>query len=297
MKKGDKLRVFNIQRLSLNDGPGIRTTVFLKGCNFRCIWCHNPESIAPQPQIMKISKLCTCCGVCKAACIYDAIDSGFNTDSSKCVLCRACIKACVYGAREICGKDYDIDEIVNIVSKDKQFYKESGGGVTVSGGEPMLQYEGLKILLERLKHNGISTAIDTNGHADSNKFSDICEIADIVLFDLKHMDNDIHKKLTGVGNNLIHENFKMLCYMNKEIYVRYPMIKDLNDDEDNIVQMCDFLKRLNISKIDVIPYHDIGENKYYSIGTVPVHIEKHTEEEIKEKIAMIRKQGINPNII
>jgi pyruvate formate lyase activating enzyme len=190
-----------------------------------------------------------------------------------------------------------VDDIVDVVLQDREYYDSSGGGVTISGGEPLYQYNSLKSLLAKLKEKGISTALDTTGYASQDWFLDICKIVNIVLFDIKHMDDEIHRKLTGVGNELILNNFRELIKLGKEVYVRYPMIKGYNDDMDNIKEMCGLLKEAGINQLDVIPFHDIGESKYYSISYEPIHIEKHTDDEIRNRIKLIEKYGIKARII
>jgi len=293
----DKLRVFDIQRLCVNDGPGIRSTVFLKGCYLKCLWCHNPESILYDFEIIHLDKLCSKCGSCKAVCPHNAVDNRFMTDAEKCVCCGKCAKVCVNGARKLCGEDIEIESILHIVTKDRAYYEESGGGVTLSGGEPMFQYAGTKALFLRLKEEGVSTALDTTGFADQDKFMDVCRYADIVLFDLKHMDHADHKRITGVDNTLIHDNLRKIAAAGKNIIVRYPMIKGLNDGEENIRQMCLFLKEIGLQTLDVIPYHDIGVNKYSSLGRQAYRIDAYTDGEIEEKLSCIRSFGIVPGVI
>jgi pyruvate formate lyase activating enzyme len=293
----NKLRVFDIQRLCVNDGPGIRSTVFLKGCLLKCIWCHNPESISSAMQIMYIKKLCNACGECNKICTHDAIDSSFITDTEKCVCCGDCVKVCINGARKLAGVDMEIGTIIRTVLKDKAYYEESGGGVTVSGGEPMFQYEGLKVLLCKLKEEGVSTALDTSGYCEQEKLLNVCRYVDVVLFDLKHMDDTEHRCITGVGNAGILNNLRKIALAGKQIIIRYPMIKGKNDGEENIEQMCRLLKEIGVFELDVIPFHDIGINKYASLGQNAFLLEKHSDMEIKEKLACIRSFGIAPHII
>jgi pyruvate formate lyase activating enzyme len=191
----------------------------------------------------------------------------------------------------------EIERILRIVTKDRAYYAESGGGVTLSGGEPMYQYAGTKALLLRLKEEGVSAALDTTGYADQDKFMNVCRYADVVLFDLKHMDRVEHKRITGVDNTIIHDNLRKIAAEGKNIIVRYPMIKRLNDGEENISQMCLLLKEIGIQKLDVIPYHDIGLNKYSSLGRQAYGIDAYTDEEIENNLSRIRSFGIVPDVI
>lgn len=260
-------KIFNIQPFSTFDGPGIRTTVFFKGCNLRCVWCHNPESFEITPQLQFFSDKCTGCGQCFSIC-----DNGchsINTqgehciDSEKCTRCGKCTEYCYSGALVMVGHNITADELVKKVLKDKLYFKNSGGGVTFSGGECMLQIDFLLTVLKQLKQEGIHIAIDTAGNVPYSSFEKINEFVDLYLYDVKAVNSDTHKKLTGVGNELILSNLKKLSDDNKRIFVRVPFIENGNADE--IENISDILKGLNLEKVEILPYHKLGEGKKKSL--------------------------------
>ena len=193
--------IFDIERNSYVDGPGIRTTVFFKGCNLHCSWCHNPESQSPKPQMLVYKNKCTGCGKCKEKC---------PNALKKCELCGRCTLYCPHDARDICGKEYTVDEVMREILKDKLFYENSGGGVTFSGGECMLQIDFLEEILKACKENGIHTAVDTAGHVPYERFEQILPYTDLFLYDVKCFDSDKHKQYTGVENQLILKNLKFM---------------------------------------------------------------------------------------
>ena len=207
--------IFDIQRNSYVDGPGIRTTVFFKGCNLRCAWCHNPESQSPKPQMMFYKNKCMGCGKCKEKC---------PNHLESCELCGKCTLYCPHDAREICGKEYTVDEVMREILKDKAFYDHSGGGVTFSGGECMLQIDFLEDLLKECQKNGIHTAVDTAGYVPFEQFEQILPYTELILYDIKCFDSEKHKQYTGVGNELILENLKRLLATDKSVWIRIPII-------------------------------------------------------------------------
>ncbi|MBQ8214115.1 MAG: glycyl-radical enzyme activating protein [Clostridia bacterium] len=250
--------IFDIQRNSYVDGPGIRTTVFLKGCNLHCAWCHNPESQDPKPQMMFYKNKCTNCGKCKEKC-PNALE--------QCSLCGKCTLYCSIDARKICGREYTADEVLAEVIKDKAFYDNSGGGVTFSGGECMLRIDFLAEILKKCKEKGIHTAVDTAGHVSFERFERILLYTDLFLYDLKCFDSIKHKHFTGVKNELILENLKKLLATGKSVWVRIPIIGGVNDSEEELQKIKDFLKSCHPpQKIELLPYHAMGEHKYAAIG-------------------------------
>ena len=253
-----KATIFDIERNSYVDGPGIRTTVFFKGCNLRCAWCHNPESQSPKPQMMFFKNKCTGCGKCKEKC---------PNHLESCELCGKCTLYCPHDAREICGKEYTVDEIMIEILKDKSFYENSGGGVTFSGGECMLQIDFLEDLLKACKRNGIHTAVDTAGLVPYESFEQILPYTDLFLYDVKCYDSDKHKKYTGASNGLILSNLKKLLQSGKTVWIRIPIIPNVNDSEAEILNIKEFLNLCGSpEKIELLPYHAMGEHKYAAIG-------------------------------
>lgn len=253
-----KATIFDIERNSYVDGPGIRTTVFFKGCNLRCVWCHNPESQSPKPQMMFYKNKCTGCGKCKERC---------PNNLEKCGLCGKCTLYCPHDAREICGKEYTVDEVIREILKDKAFYDNSDGGVTFSGGECMLQIDFLEEILKECKKNGIHTAVDTAGYVQFEYFERILRFTDLFLYDIKCFDSEKHKQYTGVGNESILENLKRLLTTKKSVWIRIPIIPMVNDTEEELQKIKAFLEACQSpKKIELLPYHAMGEHKYEAIG-------------------------------
>lgn len=270
--------IFDIERNSYVDGPGIRTTVFFKGCNLRCAWCHNPESQSPKPEMLFYKNKCTGCGKCKEKCPYDL---------EKCVLCGKCTLYCPHDAREVCGKEYTVNEVLREILKDKAFYETSGGGVTFSGGECMLQIDFLEEVLKACKENGIHTAIDTAGHVSFACFERILPYTDLFLYDVKCFGSEKHKRYTGQGNELILKNLKKLLEANTRVWVRIPIIPTVNDTEEEMRGIKAFLDACGYpERVELLPYHAIGEHKYSAIGK-PVHKFSVPSEEKTEKLRLI----------
>ena len=240
------------------DGPGIRTTVFFKGCNLHCTWCHNPESQSAKPEMMFYKNKCGNCGKCKEKC-PNSLES--------CELCGKCTLYCPNDAREICGKEYTVDEVLREIRKDKTFYKTSGGGVTFSGGECLLQIDFLESILKECKRNGIHTAVDTAGHVPFVCFERILPYTDLFLYDIKCYDSEKHKKYTGTSNELILSNLKRLLQSGKAIWIRIPIIPDVTDNEEELLTIKAFLSSYGCpEKVELLPYHDMGEHKYAALG-------------------------------
>ena len=248
--------IFDIQRNSFVDGPGIRTTVFFKGCNLRCKWCHNPESQSFDKQMMFYKDKCTGCGKCREVC---------PNHLQSCDFCGKCELYCPADARKVCGREYTPAEVFAEVIKDKAFYDNSGGGVTFSGGECMLQLDFLCEILEKCKSAGIHTAVDTAGNVPWESFEKILPFTDLFLYDIKAFDAELHRKGTGVSNELILENLKNLSGR-ADIIVRIPVIGGYNDNDEEIRQIADFLRQIKIIKAELLPYHAMGEHKYTALG-------------------------------
>lgn len=257
--------IFNIQKYSIHDGPGIRTTVFLKGCPLNCWWCHNPESQKKQLQLIHFNSKCINCGRCENKCNEDAIsivDNKFYLDKSKCTLCGQCTDVCVQAALELAGKEVTVDEVVKEVKKDQIFYEESNGGVTFSGGEPMAQINFLEEALKSCNNYGIHTTVDTCAFTAWSNFEKILDYTDLFLVDLKHIDSNEHKKYTGVSNEIILENIKKLSNLGKKIYIRMPIIPGINDSKEIIDRTISFLRDIKMAQLNLLPYHKIGMDKY-----------------------------------
>jgi pyruvate formate lyase activating enzyme len=264
--------IFDIQQYSIHDGPGIRTTVFFKGCPLGCHWCQNPESQLRAPQLWFDSRKCTGCGKCVAACpqkIIEIVDKKSRVDRPKCAGCGTCSTVCPNEARKIIGKLVSVREVFKAVYDDLIFYESSGGGVTLSGGEPLLQPEFAIDILRLCKENGLHTALETSGFASWETFSNVLKYTDLVLFDLKYMDSEAHKSYTGVPNELILSN---LVKINKELHIpilaRIPVIPGYNNSEENINSTAKFiLDKLDSSvKVHLLAYHRLGEPKYEQLG-------------------------------
>lgn len=261
------VNITNIQGYSIHDGPGIRTVVFIKGCPMRCIWCANPENLSPQIQVGFISKLCQRCGRCAKVCPEDAILPGdYRIDREKCISCGACTDACFYGALVKYGEEKTAEEVFKKVRRDKMFYESSGGGVTVSGGEPMTQADFISDLFKLCKDDGIHTCIETCGYAPSEGYHKVISSTDLFYFDLKIIDPELHKKYTGCDNTLIHENAKIVAESGIPVLFRQPLIPTINDTEDNIVKTAEFMKSLGKTDLQLMPYHRAGQTKYDALN-------------------------------
>lgn len=264
MKKGI---IFDIKRYAVHDGPGIRTTVFFKGCHLRCFWCHNPEGLVPEPELTFIKTRCLPdCNDCVQSCTRGALsrpDQEIFIDREKCDLCGDCVEACPTGALEIIGKWMSIEEVMKEIEKDMIFYDDSKGGVTFSGGEPLLQLEFLNSLLEECKKKGIHTSLDTSGYAPIESLEKIKDKVDLFLYDIKMIDDEKHKKTTGVSNKLILENLRKLSEKGNKVVVRIPVIPGINDSDEDISKIAEFITTLKeIKDISILPYHNIGKHKY-----------------------------------
>lgn len=245
--------IFDVQRASTVDGPGFRTTVFFKGCNLRCTWCHNPESQSHEKEILYYRDRCTHCGICEEVCPF-ALKS--------CNFCGECVTNCPQEARSLCGRNYSINDLISIIKADRLFYRTTKGGVTFSGGECMLQHEYLAEILHQCKDIGIHTAVDTAGHVPFSSFERILPYTDLILFDIKLMNSELHEKYTGVRNDLILNNLAKLLRRNVRIWVRIPIIPGVNDTEEEMIEIRSYFDRNGFpDNIELLPYHRMGESK------------------------------------
>jgi len=259
--------IFDIKRYAIHDGPGIRTTIFLKGCPLRCQWCQNPEGLELEPEVFWRESRCPEeCSACVTACPNSAISKNGTqvvVDKERCQLSRSCQDACVYDALEIVGRNVSVGEVMAEVEKDRVFFDQSGGGVTFSGGEPLLQIDFLIGLLEEIKKNNIHVALDTSGYVPYKDLEKISDSVDLFLYDLKLMDDEKHKKYTGVSNRIILENLEKLSERGKAIIIRIPLISGVNDDSQSIQMFTEYLRTLkNIKDICLLAYHRGGCEKY-----------------------------------
>ncbi len=265
----ENVLISNIQRFSTKDGPGIRTSVFFKGCPLRCKWCHNPETHLSGHEIMYNAENCTLCGRCVLACPEGAIKIENNTvitDAKICNSCKKCTDECYYNAREISGKEMSFEQIADVIERDMAFYSSSGGGVTFSGGECVIYPELLCKLLKFCKSRRIHTAVDTSGFATSDVFEKIMPYTDLFLYDIKAFSSKLHQELTGVPNDLIWANLELLCTHGADVNLRLPVIEGCNALLEDVEKTAEKCAALGIKKVNILPYHDMGKYKYTKLG-------------------------------
>ena len=265
--------VTNIQKYSIHDGDGIRTTVFFKGCHLRCWWCHNPETQKFEPELQVDIPKCTGCGRCAAVCPQGAITISSEgkavTDRTKCTVCGKCENACLGNYRTVVGREYTVKELVKICMQDQMFYEESGGGVTLSGGEVMaMDPEYIQAVVKALYREGVDVTIDTCGQAPYSNYEAILPYVHTWLYDIKVMDEEKHKKYIGMSNKVILDNLKGIAKAGARIYARIPVIREVNGDHESMQEIIDFLKENDIRppQVNLLPYHSTGSHKYGKLG-------------------------------
>lgn len=257
--------IFNIQKFSIHDGPGIRTTIFLKGCPLRCKWCANPESQSANVQILWDQKKCVHCLQCVKSCMHQAIscrEGEIHIDEALCQGCLNCVSTCLQSALSNEGETKEIEEIVRIALQDKDFYEESGGGITISGGEGMSQPDFLKELVKELKKHNLHLAIETTGYIPKETFHELAPLFDLLLFDVKHYDTNRHFEGTGVHNEQIINNLKWAFHQGLEILPRIPVIPSFNDSIQDAAGLASLLTEIGLKKVQLLPFHQFGERKY-----------------------------------
>lgn len=276
--------IFDIQRSSFVDGPGIRTTVFFKGCNLRCAWCHNPESQSQAPQLMFYKNRCTGCGFCAKIC---------PNGQENCTLCGKCALYCAAEARRLCGKPHDEEAVMEDILADKAFYASSGGGVTFSGGECLLYPDALCSLLARCRAEGVHTAVDTAGHVPREVIERVLPLTDLFLYDVKLMDAALHRHFVGADNARILSNLAYLLSVGARIHVRVPVIGGVNDTEENMLAMRAFFEENGYpERIELLPYHAMGEAKREALGGEVQRFETPTRERLEALAALLPRTAV-----
>lgn len=262
--------VFNIQRYSIDDGPGVRTTVFMKGCPLTCLWCSNPESQNPKPEVTWRYTSCKQCGACVNICPEKAItlqDGEILIDRSKCDCCAKCAETCIHEALNVSGKVMTVDEVFKVVKRDADYYEASGGGVTASGGEILAQPDFVAELFKKCREAGIGTCADTSGFGSSSAFEKILEYTDVVLYDVKHMDADEHMRACGAAPDLIMSNLDIALKSNAQVIIRIPLIPDFNTSDEALSAIAQAVReKTGDAEVNIMPYHRYGANKYRMIG-------------------------------
>lgn len=293
--------IFNIQGFSIHDGPGIRTSVFLKGCPLDCPWCANPESKSPNQQITHIATHCAHCGNCAAICPRGCIkidEDTFYRDESKCNHCLACINSCPTHALTVEGEWYTVAEVIKAVEKDRAFYEKSGGGITLSGGEPLFQEEFTFELLKELKKHNFHVNIETTGYTSAEYLAKIIPYLDLVYMDMKHPDDKIHKQKTGVSKQIIIENMKTILKSGVPLVARIPVIPRFNNSQGVTKAFGKLLSETGVADVHLLPFHQFGANKWLSMG-LDYEYEQDKSMPVSEVIGMadtLREYGLNVQI-
>ncbi|PKN98876.1 MAG: glycyl-radical enzyme activating protein [Chloroflexi bacterium HGW-Chloroflexi-4] len=293
--------IFDIKKYSINDGPGIRTTVFFQGCPLTCQWCHNPESQPNKPVLLYRANRCVLCGACAEVCPQHAItlNGSADTDRKSCKTCGSCAETCYNGARELSGCETSVEQVMSEVLRDTPFYEGSGGGVTFSGGEPLLQPRFLLELLCACRAHDLHTVVDTSGLATWEVIDSLRIYVDLFLFDLKMMDDKRHIEYTGVSNQLILNNLKKLAEAGSNITICIPLIPGINDDGDNLRASGEFIRSLpNITSVEIMGYHDLAAAKYEALGLAYQlkHLSAPDKSEMRRSAGLLEQVGLQVKI-
>lgn len=291
--------LMDVKKFAVHDGPGIRTTLFLKGCSLKCIWCHNPEGISSRPEMAFYQHKCLSCGECARVCTAQAsritAEGRHVFDRTACQACGACEPVCLGEAMKRFGRPVSVEEALSIALEDRAFYAHSQGGVTVSGGEPLLQMAFVRALFEELKREDIHTAVDTCGNVPWSAFEEVLPVADMFLFDIKHIDSQAHKALTGAGNERILDNLRKLSAAGARIEIRMPLVPGCNDAPDVLDGIGALLGELNIETMRVLPYHSMARSKYAALGlpdTMP-QVDSPDDDQLLRAVERLRAHGVN----
>lgn len=296
-----KGNIFDIKKFAIHDGPGIRTTLFLKGCPLNCLWCHNPEGIQNRINLWYFERKCIQCGSCISACPNKALSIGkgdapyISINRSKCDSSGACVKACPTTALTFDGFEMEVDEAVDKLMQDKIFYEQSGGGITISGGDPLFQYDFSRKVLKKCREQGVHTAIETCMYAKKEIFQSFFGLVDLFIVDIKIMDPGKHQKYVGTGNDLILSNFKTLVENNQDILVRIPLIPEITSTQDNIRSICQFVvKNAPDTAIELINFNPLAENKYRLMGKDNISLSEmkpYSQKELDKFYSIIEEEG------
>ncbi len=294
--------IFDIKRYAINDGPGIRITIFLKGCPLSCKWCHNPESQSPEKQKFYTASKCIGAQDCIEVCPNNALTltpNGIVTDYERCLLCGKCADACPTKAIEMVGELYSVQQLLEIIEREKVHIEQSGGGVTFSGGEPLMHPGFLLEMLKECGKRNLHRTVDTTGFADTKTMLEVARETDLFLYDLKLINSKKHEKWTGVNNRIILKNLKVLTESGANINIRIPLIKNVNSDKGELTKMAGFISELpGKQAVNLLPYHNIAKNKYNKLGEVynEFDMAEPTEAEQNRAIEIFHKFGIEAEI-